>query len=113
MESNGHPLLDRLEGSRSKRGPFSHPVPRSGGWPECLGETIGISKNAVVASCETGLRRGSEFWELLKESDARRVTVEIDELFRKIAAGRPGGGSVSEFGFLCGRRGGSGVKRAW
>jgi hypothetical protein len=39
--------------------------------------------------------------------------VEIDEIFRKIVvAGRPGGDSVSEFGFLCGRRGGSGVKRA-
>jgi len=50
----------------------------------------------------------------LKESDPRRVTVETDELLRRMTAARPGNGSVSEFEFLCwGRRGGSGVKRAW
>jgi hypothetical protein len=73
---------------------------------------IGISKNAVVASCETVSRRGSEGWEPLKESDARRVTVENDPVFRRITEGKPGEDSVSEFGFLWGRRGGSGVKRA-
>jgi hypothetical protein len=74
---------------------------------------IGISKKAVVASCGARLRRGSEWWELLKESDGLRVTVEIDGMFRIITAGRPGGDSMSEFGFLCRRRGeGSGVKRA-
>ena len=112
MVSNDHPSFDCLERSDLKRGPFNHPVPGSGGWSGCIGGMIGISKKAAVASCEAGLMRGSELWELLKESDARRVSVEIDELFRKTVAGRPGGDSVSEFGFLCGRRGGSGVKRA-
>jgi hypothetical protein len=77
-----------------------------------VGEMIGISKNAAAASCEVGSRRGSEWWEPLKESDARRVTVETDAMVRIVAAGRPGGGSTSEFGFLCRRSGGSGVKRA-
>lgn len=110
--SNGHLLFDCLERSRSKCGPFSHPAPGAGGWSGSPDEVIGISKNAVVASCETELKRGSELWELLKESDARKVTVEIDAMFRKIVAGGPGGDSVSKFGLLCERRGGSGVKRA-
>ena len=112
MVFNGHPLLECVERLRSKRGPFSHPVPGSGGWSGCLGDAIGISKNAVVVSCEAGLRKGSELWELLKESDARRVSVESDPIFCETVGSRPGGGSVSEFGFLCGGRGGSGVKRA-
>lgn len=45
-------------------------------------------------------------------SEERRVTVETDAMVRTIGAGGPGNGSVSKFGFLSGRRGGSGVKRA-
>jgi len=112
MPRNGHPPFDALKKSRSKRGPFSHPDPGSGGWSESLGEAIGISKNAVVACGETGARRGSEGWETLEVSDARRVSVEIDAMLRTISAGGLGNGSMPEFGFLCGRRGGSGVKRA-
>lgn len=116
MPSNGHPPFDALERSRarSKHGPFSHPAPGSGEWTGSLGEVIGISKNAVVASGETESRRGSELWETLKVSDERRVTVETDsDMFRRITGGKPAGsGSMTEFEFLCGRRGGSGVKRA-
>jgi len=101
MPSNGHLPFDALEKSRSKRGPFSHPDPGSGGWSGSLGEVIGISKNAVVASGETGSRRDSELLEALKVSDVRRVTAETDDMLRRIRAGRPGNGSVSEFGFLC------------
>ena len=97
----GHLPFDALEKSRSKRGPFSHPDPGSGGWSGSLGEIIGISKNAVVASGKTGSRRDSERLETLKVSDVRRVSAETDDMLRRIKAGRPGNGSVSEFGFLC------------
>jgi len=113
MPSKGHLPFEALARSRSKRGPPSHPYPGSGGWSRSLREVIGISRNAVVASGETGSRRGSEWWGILKESDPRRVTVETDDVLRRMTAGRPGNGSVSEFEFLWGRRGGSGVKRAW
>ena len=113
MPSNGHLPSDALARSRSKRGPPSHPYPGSGGWSRSLGEVIGISRNAVVASGETGSRRGSEWWGTLKVSDPRRVTVETDDELRRMTAGRPGSGAVSKFEFLWGRRGGSGVKRAW
>ena len=112
MPSKGHLPFDALERSCSKRGPFNHPDPGSGGWPGSLGEIIGISKNAVVTSGEMGSKRGSEWLGTLKVSDSRRVTVETDDMLRRTRAGRPGNGSVSEFGFLCGRGGGSGVKRA-
>ena len=103
MPSNGHPPFDALERSRarSKHGPFSHPAPGSGEWTGSLGEVIGISKKAVVASGETGSRRDSEWLEALKVSDVRRVSAETDDMLRRIRVGRPGNGSVSEFGFLC------------
>lgn len=116
MPSNGHLPFGALDRSRSKRGPFSHPYPGSGGWSGSRGETMGISRNAVVASGETGSRRGSEWWGILKVSDPRRVTVETDDALRRITAGRPAGidiDSVSELELLRGKGGGSGVKRAW
>ena len=99
MPSSGHLPFDARV--CSKRGPFSHPDPGSGERTRSLGEDIGISKNAVVASGETGSRRDSERWGALKVSDVRRVTVETDDMFRRITAGRPGSGSMSEFEFLC------------
>ena len=112
IPSNGHLRFEALDRPPSKPGPFSHPDPEPGGRSGSLGEIIGISKNAVVASGGTESRRGSEWLEILTVSGTRRVTVEADDMLRTTGAGKPCSSSVSEFGFLCGRRGGSVVKRA-